>query len=269
MIAGYVLSRNVSEQRRALLAWAAGLAVLATIYMALYPAIRSSGVNIQQLLDKLPEAVRNAILGAGVDYNTPTGYLGTELFAFIVPVILLVMSITNGSRALAAEESTGTIDVLLSTPLRRRRLVGEKWLSAVLPTLAVAAVVWIVVAGLGPAFGVGVSLGSLAIGLLAVALMAIAFGTLALAIAGATGKRGVGAGVAGALAVALYALNAVAPSVGGLQPVAEVLSPFHWAGGPGVLAHGVQWPGMLALVALPFVFVVLGVLAYDGRDIAA
>lgn len=269
MMQAVVLRRNVADQARSMAAWTAGLMLLALMYMALYPTIHSSGVNIQQLLDQMPKALRDAFLGAGVDYNTPTGYLGTELFALIVPIVLLVVAVVGGSRALAGEEGAGTIDLLLSTPLARARLVIEKAAAAALPVLVMATATWALVAALGPVFGLRVDLATLAAALTAVALMAVGFGQIAMLVAGTTGRRGLGAGVAGALAVALYALNAVAPSVAGLQGVNNAISPFHWSGGPGVLANGVPWTGMVALLALVAVAFVLTVVTYQRRDLSA
>lgn len=264
-----VLRRNVADQGRSMAAWTAGLMLLALMYMALYPTIHASGVNIQQLLDQMPKALRDAFLGAGVDYNTPAGYLGTELFALVVPIVLLVVAIVGGSRALAGEESGGTIDLLLSTPLARERLVIEKAAATALPVLLMAGATWVLVAGLGPAFGLRVDLVTLAAALTAIALMALGFGQIAMLVAGATGHRGLGAGAAGALAVASYALNAVAPSVSALKGVDNAISPFHWTGGPGALANGVPWNGMVALLALAVAALVLTAVTYERRDLGA
>lgn len=264
-----VLRRNVADQARSMAAWTAGLMLLALMYMALYPTIHSSGVNIQQLLEQMPKALRDAFLGAGVDYNTPTGYLGTELFALIVPIVLLVVAVVGGSRALAGEEGAGTIDLLLATPLARTRLVIEKSVASALPVIVMAAATWVLVAAIGPAFGLRVDLPTLAAALTAVALMALGFGQIAMLVAGASGRRGLGAGVAGALAVATYALNAVAPSVSALQGINNAISPFHWSGGPGVLANGVQWTGMVALLALVLAALVMTIVAYERRDLSA
>jgi ABC-2 type transport system permease protein len=264
----HVLLRSLEEQWRALTAWTVGLALLTLTYLAFYPSISSSGVNIQQLLDQMPRPLRDAFLGAGVDYNTPRGYLGTELFAFLLPVILLVVAIVSGSRALAGEESSGTVDLLLATPLRRRRLVVEKALASTLPLFGLGAAVWLIVAAAGPAFGITVSLGGLAVAILAVVLLAAGFGVMALLVAGFTGRRGLGAGLAGALGVALYVLNAIGSTVPALQGPAGAVSPFHWSGGPGVLANGVHWSGVAALVLLPMVLLALAVLTYERRDLS-
>ncbi|MBV8196473.1 MAG: ABC transporter permease subunit [Candidatus Dormibacteraeota bacterium] len=265
----FVLRRNVVDQWRALAAFGAGLLLLALAYLAFYPSIHNSGTNIQQLLNTLPAGLRDAFLGAGVDYNTPSGYIGTELFAVILPVILVALAIVNGSRALAGEEGNGTLDLVLSAPLRRSRLVVEKAVSVSLPLLALGAAVWVMVIAVGPAFGITVSPGGLAVAILANVLMALGFGLLAMLVAGATGSRGLGAGVAAALAVLLYVINALGSAVLSVQGVTSAVSPFHWRGGPGVLVTGVDWQGMAALIVAPLVLLALSVVAFDRRDLHA
>jgi ABC-2 type transport system permease protein len=262
-----VLRRELADHRRAVVAWSAGAGLLSAIYILFYPTIRSNGAGIQQLLESMPKAFRDAFLGTGVSYLSPSGYLGTELFGILVPVLLLVMGILAGSRALSAEERNGTIDLLLSTPLRRRRLAVEKAVGAHAPVFAVAAVIWLAVAVIGPSQGLTVSLGGLAVALAAVALLALGFGLLAFLVASATGSSSVGGAIAAALAVAMYVLNIFGSLVPGLTGFTNAVSPFHWVGGAGVLANGVAWSGMLLLVACPIVLLGLSILAYERRDL--
>ena len=263
-----VFTRSLRDQARALAGWGAGLVLLTLTYLAFYPTIHQSGIDLQKVFDSMPQSLRDAFLGSGADYNSPTGYLGTELFSFLLPVLLLAVTVSGASRAVAGEESGGTVDMLLATPLSRRRLVVEKALAATLPALPLGVAVWVVVTVLGPLFSLTVDLGDLAVAILAVALMAIGFGMLAVVISAATGSRGLGAGVAAAVAVALYVLNALAPSVTLLQTLDHVISPFHWSGGPGVLSAGVPWPGMVALILLPVVLLAFAIPLYEKRDLS-
>jgi ABC-2 type transport system permease protein len=264
-----VLRRELADHLRPALAWCTGAFLLASMYIAFYPTIRSSGAGIQQLLDSMPKGFRDAFLGSGVDYLSPAGYLGTELFSILAPALALVMAILAGSRALAGEECDGTIDLLLSTPVRRPRLVVEKAAGALLPVLAMMAVIWAAVAGIGPSQGLTVNLGELAVALLAVALLASGFGMLAFAVASATGSPGLGGGVAAAAAVATYVLNVLGSLVAVLGAFANAVSPFHWVGGAGVLANGVSLPGMLLLAACPAVLLGVSIVAYEGRDLTS
>ncbi|HEY8755954.1 MAG TPA: ABC transporter permease subunit [Candidatus Dormibacteraeota bacterium] len=264
-----VLRRELADHWRALIAWSAGAILLSVTYISFYPSIHASGAGIQQLLNSLPAALRNAFLGNGVSYLSPAGYLGTELFGLLVPVLLLVMGVLAGSRALAAEEKDGTIDLILSTPLRRRRLVIEKAVGALVPLGAIVAAVWLAVTLIGPSQGLTVSLGRLAAALVAVALLGAGFGMVAFVVASATASPSLGGGVAAALAVAMYVLNVVGSVVPALTGFANAVSPFHWDGGPGVLTDGVAWSGMLLLIACPIVLLGLAIVVYDRRDLMA
>jgi ABC-2 type transport system permease protein len=264
-----VLQRELADHWRALLAWSVGAALLSAVYIFFYPAIRVGGAGIQKLLDSMPAAFRNAFLGSGGNYLSPSGYLGTELFSLLAPVLLLVMGILAGGRALAAEESNGTIDLLLSTPIRRRTLAVEKAVGGLLPLFVVTAAIWLVVAAIGPSQGITVGLGGLAVALVAVALLAAGFGMVAFLVASATGSSSLGGGLAAALAVALYVLNVVGSLVPALTAFSNAVSPFHWAGGAGVLTNGVAWSGLLLLVACPIVLLGLSILLYERRDLTA
>ena len=178
-----VLRRELADHQRAIAAWGIGAVLLTSLYILFYPTIHDSGAGIQAIFDTMPRAFRDAFLGTGVDFLSPNGYLGTELFSILVPALMLVMGILTGSRALAGEEQNGTIDLLLATPIRRRRLVTEKAVGAQLPLFVMAAFVWLAVALIGPSQGLSVNLGVLAIALIAVALLAagltVAFDPLA------------------------------------------------------------------------------------------
>jgi ABC-type transport system involved in multi-copper enzyme maturation permease subunit len=243
--------------------------VLALVYILFYSSIRRGGASIQQLLESLPKPLRRAFLGSGVDYLSPAGYLGAEIFSFLAPVLLVVMGILAGSRSLASEEHNGTIDLLLSTPLRRSQLTLAKALGALLPLFLVSAGIWMAVAVVGPSEGLTVDLGALAVALAAIALMAAGFGMIGLLVASATGSAGLGGGVAAAVAVTLYVLNVVGGAVRPLTGFADAVSPFHWVGGAGVLVHGVPWSGMVPLIMCPIVILVVSILVYERRDLTA
>ena len=264
-----VLRRELVDHRRSLLGCTVGGVLLACLYIFFYPTIRTSGAGVEQLLKTLPKGFQAAFIGQGVDYLSPAGYLGTELFSIIVPALLLVMGVLAGARALAGEEEGGTIDLLLSTPVRRSRLAVEKIAGALIPLFVVAAALWALVALVGPSQGLSVDLGRLAMALLAVALMGTGFGMLAFLISSATGSVGLGAGIAAALAVAMYALSIIGALVPALTGFANAVSPFHWDGGSGVLANGVPGSGLLLLVLCPAVLLSLAVLAYQRRDLTA
>src|SRR4029450_3606157 len=120
---GSVLTKTLREQRRALAWWAVGLVAACVLTTAFYPTISKNAASFQKLLNSLPEGLRRAF---GENFASPAGYLQARLFSIFAPVLLLIYAIGAGSRAIAGEEEHKTLDVLLSTPVSRRRVLLDK-----------------------------------------------------------------------------------------------------------------------------------------------
>lgn len=81
------------------------MVALAVITLLFYPFVRDT-----PLLDELTEWMPEVLLRA-----------------FVVPLVLLAYAIVEGTGAIVGEEERGTLDLLLSNPLTRRRVVVEKF----------------------------------------------------------------------------------------------------------------------------------------------
>lgn len=101
---------------------------------------------------------------------------------------------------------------------------------------------------------------------MATALVGVLFGTLALAVGAATGRRGLARGVAAAFAVASYLVSSLADLVSLLRPV-RPLSPWYQAIGVDPITHGFSWR-LLILVGLTAAFVAASSAAFERRDLA-
>ena len=121
-----VFLKTLSDARRALVWWSLGLIGMSTLMIAVYPTVRDNP-DLNKMVQDYPEALKAFIaFGGELDYVSGAGYLGSELFAFMVPLLLLIAAIGAGARAIAGEEERGTLDLLLANPLSRRRLVLDK-----------------------------------------------------------------------------------------------------------------------------------------------
>ena len=108
--------------------------------VAVYPTVRDSP-SLDKFVAQSPEALKAFIgFGGAIDYTSAAGYLGGELFSFMVPLLLLLAAIGAGARAIAGEEEVGTLELLLSCPISRRRLVLEKLAALVVETTALGVV---------------------------------------------------------------------------------------------------------------------------------
>jgi ABC-2 type transport system permease protein len=260
-----LLAKAARDQRRGLIGWGIGVAAVVLMYAAFYPSIKESAAELQAYLDNLPEAIRNIV--ATQDYTSPSGYLQSEFFNSMGPLVVLIFAIGAGSRAIAGEEEAGTLDLLLSTPVRRRQVLATKAAAILLAATALGAVAAVAIAVFGPLFDLSVAIGDVLAACVMLALLGIAFGAIAFAVGAATGHRAIANAVAGGLAVVSFIVHAIGPTVDWVQPL-RPLSPFRWYQEPSVLTGGVHAANLAVLAGIAVVCYAIAFVTFDRRDLA-
>jgi ABC-2 type transport system permease protein len=263
-----VALKTLRDTRRALAWWSLGIVALVALLVSVYPSVRDNpGLN--RLVQDYPQAVKGLVsFGGRVDYGTAPGYLGSELFALMVPLILIIAAVGAGTRALAGEEERGTLDLLLANPVSRRRLVLEKLAALAAELALLALVLWLTLLVGTAAAGMDVSAGHLAAACADALVLAAGYGSIALAVGAFAGRRAVATGVAAAAAVAGYLVNSLAPLVSALEPLRKA-SPFYHYAAADPLRRGLE-AGRLGLLLL--VVAVAGGAAtalFERRDLTA
>jgi ABC-2 type transport system permease protein len=260
--------KTLRDTRRALLWWSLGLIGLATLMIAVYPTVRDNP-DLNKMVKDYPEALKAFIaFGGELDYVSGAGYLGSELFAFMVPLLLLIAAIGAGARAIAGEEERGTLDLLLANPISRRGLVVDKLAALASEVALLALVLWLSLLVGVEAVGMNVSAVHLASATGSAALLAFAFGAIALLLGAASGHCALAIGVTAAGAVAAYLVNSLAALVDFLEP-ARKASPFYHYAASDPLRHGLALGHVSFLAALALIAAALAALAFDRRDLAA
>jgi len=143
-----LLAKAARDQRRALVGWGAGMVTVVAMYAAFYPSIKESAADLQSYIDSLPEAIRN-IVGAE-SYTTSVGYLEGEFLNTLGPLLVLIFAIGAGARAIAGEEESGTLDLLLSTPVRRGQVLASKALAIAIAAAVLTGVAAVAIGLVGP-----------------------------------------------------------------------------------------------------------------------
>jgi ABC-2 type transport system permease protein len=260
-----VLAKTLREQRRALAWWAFGLVAAVVLTTAFYPSISRNAASFEKLLDSLPAGLRKAF---GEDFASPAGYLQARLFSIFAPVLLLIYAIGAGSRAIAGEEERQTLDLLLSTPVSRRRVVFDKALAMLCATAVLGAVLALAIVVTGPPFEISVGVANVVAAAADCVLLALAFGGVALAVGAGTGRRSVAVGVTAGAAAASYLIDILALSVNGLGWL-QRLSPFFFYRDPRPIVHGMDPLDALVLGAIAVVSVGIAAWSFERRDLAA
>lgn len=261
-----VVTRTLRDGSRSFAGFAAYIVLMVAAIVAIYPSI-GHNPSLDKLVKSYPGTLK-AFLGFGgvVDYSTATGYLGIELFSLVLPALMIAAAVTAGARAIAGEEEQQTLDLLLANPISRRRLVLDK---AVAVTALVALLSLVAFAALAvsvTAAGLDVTVGHLAAAAAATGLLGLLYGTIALAVGSAGGRRGLALAVAGAAAGAAYVANALGSLVGALRPLRQA-SPFYQYGAVDPLRHGLTLAHATPLAVGSVALVAVAVAAFARRDL--
>lgn len=259
-----VFERTLHEHRRSLLVWSSSLFVLAVIMAALYPTIRDNP-QLATLHETYPKALRS--LFGITDMTTGIGFMRAEVFSLTAPLLLIVLAVLWGGDLIAGEEDRGTIDILLANPVSRLRVLAEKWAALAAGVALTGAALAAGLAIAIPVVDLRINATGVAAAVVSVVVLALLFGTFALAVGAATGRRGLARGAAAVGAVASYLVSSLADLVGWLKPVRPA-SPWYQALGVDPLAHGFSAPHLLIPVALTALIMAGAVYAFNRRDLA-
>jgi ABC-2 type transport system permease protein len=255
--------RSLRDKKRALIGWCIGLALLTLFTMAFWPTIRGNS-QFDKLFKKLPNSLKGFV--GSQPFTTPAGYLQQELFQYLVPLLFMIYAIGRGADAIAGEEERKTMDLLLSAPVRRSRVVLEKYFAIVIGVAALALVLLAVLSISAATFDMRIGLDKLVAATVGSALLSLAFASIALAVSSSAGKRGLSIATASALATAAFFVNSLAPLAQSLK-AAQKLSPFHWYLAHSPLKNGFDFPGLSLLVAVSIIMVALAVIRFERRDV--
>ena len=265
-----VYGKTLRDSRRAI---AMAIAFVAFVMLVGAAAIASAFGTVETrqqmvgLATTLP-AIFQSMLGPPVALDTLGGLIEWR-YQIVLGVLLPVWSILALSGTLASEADRGSLELLATTGLTRRRLALEKLaahLVAVLIMLAaLVVVVWVSGAAFatlpGDAITPEAALGYAAL----TGVLVLAPGALAFAAAPFLG-RGAAAGLAAFVMVAGYLVHGFHDSI----PLFDTLRPlswYAWTANHIPLAARYDWPPIAGVGVLGAVLLVGGVVAFERRDV--
>lgn len=256
------------RRSRTLVLW---LGIVTALYAGLislfYANVAENAAEWEKLLEVYPKEI---MLAFGIEGNfaDPGVFLGSYVYGFLWPFVAAISAIVLGTRV-AADVDRGFADVVLATPLdRRRHLVASIAVQLVaIALLALVMVGFILLADLliEPDFPAA-----------NVALSAIHMTAFGIAIAGVTTllavlllDRGRAAAIAAGVIIVMYLLNVIAAIAPDYDQLA-VLSAFRYLGVKELIAEGTYpFESSLLFLAVGVGGWVFALLAFRNRDLAA
>lgn len=258
--------KTLRDRWRSALAWAGAITALSSVQLYIYPSIVESGDAMNEFLKAFPKEL--IAMFRIEDYTTGIGFLGTELFSMMIPLVFISVGSSWGASAAAEEEERGTSEVIYALPISRTKILISKIVAAWLVMIGIAVVVLLVIT-----FGSSlVDLDLKGVQLVAVTTSCLALGIffhgLAMLVGGFIGKRGAALGLAIAVGLISFLIYSLSPMVDSFDLLVKFM-PFQWAIGANPLKTGFDGAGLSWLLLGAIVCYTTSLLAINRRDIDA
>ena len=258
-----VFAKTLWEQRRSLLAWAIGITAVGVFYASFFPAINTPDISaaMENIAPEFMEALGFAAIA------TPAGYLGSTTFGILGPILVIIMCAWIGTRAIAGDEETGRLDILLAHPVSRTRIVVERYGALVVGVVLVCLVLFVALVAISGVAQLGdIGASNLLAASIHLAALGAFFGGLALAVGAATGSRAITSASIAVVGILSYFGNTLASQIDFIA-WARDLSPFRYYSGGRPLVNGLQPTDLLILLGVGLGLVAVGALVFNRRDV--
>ncbi|MBN1966017.1 MAG: ABC transporter permease subunit [Anaerolineae bacterium] len=266
-MAGAVFMETLRQQWRQVIWWGLGLFVLDLYILIIIPDVDM----LEQMADFVstmpPLFMQFFGLSGAASLATPTGFIAL-LYGFVL-LILVAWAVLSGLNVTSNEEDEGTLDMLLSLPIPRWRVVVEKYL-----VFAVLGLVMLTLGYLGLMAGLQVStleidtgrVLEMSLGMLPSLLCVVA---LTVFLSALLKRRAAAVGLVTAIVVGSYVLNFLAESApDSIFYSLRYASLFNYYKGEAIMLDGLSWGNVGVVLAATLVLLAGSLWAFQRRDVA-
>ncbi len=257
---------HVKQRKAFIIWWCIAIIGFIGLNLAFYPSFKDQAQQLEKAFSQLSETAVAFFSDTG-EFFSPEGYLSSQVFYLMLPMLLSILAINLGNSLLAKEEREGTIELLLSRPISRTQLLNVKILSGLVILGFVGVVATISITLICKMVGIEVPLPNILIASLLSVLFAVTIGAVAFVLS-ALGRFGRGAsiGIATSIALGGYILSSLIGVATWLEWPARFL-PFYYYRPAEVLTGTYNWLNTLYFFTLIAFCYLLSVIVFRKRDI--
>jgi ABC-2 type transport system permease protein len=259
----YIFSIHIISKWKNIVVWSVSMFLLALMFTGLYDSFKGEITDVIGNAPKLMEAMIGPIPEGAV---TPEGWLGIELYGLLFPILLAVIAVSAGASAIGAEEESGTIELILASPISRGRVVLEKSLGVMVQLAIISGSLWAGIAIGSILFPFDVSLTNV----FSATGMGWIFGTtvayITMSIQALTGRKGLALGVGGGFVGLSYVMMVISGLIHGLNSLKHI-SLFNYYDGPSVLINGLNETSFSVMLGLSVLCFAVSLYGFYNRDV--
>ena len=240
-----------------------GVVMFAVMGLLMGPIYQQMSPQLETASQSMPPVLLQ-VWGA-TDMASPTGFYWGETMSLMAPTAVIVAGAAVASR-LGADEHSGQLGLVLSTPVRRIRLLGSAAAAQATLITIVAVLTGLGVWGGARLGGMNLTAEHIAGATVHLLALGLCMGAVSMLGVAAFGTPSAGTWAAAGVGVVGYALNITLPMNSGYVTWARI-SPFYWYGAVQPLENGVDWGHVAILMAGTLVLLAVSFFLFARRDL--
>ncbi|MGN6275720.1 MAG: ABC transporter permease subunit [Solirubrobacterales bacterium] len=255
-----LLRTHLYDRRRSVWAWGLPLGLMSAFIVAIFPSVETA---LSKAIQGYPTGLKEAF-GIG-ELSNVEQYLHAEMLSLIVPLALGYLAVRAIASGLTGAAESGRLDVLLSAPVSRARLVAAGFLATAVELAAVLLVTALLTGAGSLLAGAGLDAAA-ARGFANVWPLALLFAGFGAVAAGFSLRTSVVTGSVAGLLVAMYVLDLVGrldPSLSGVR----YASVFKYYG--NAIENGIEPLAFIGVTLAACALAAIGAWLFERRDLAA
>lgn len=246
--------------------WTLGVVAFIVLELAFYPTIRDQAGELEESFARLSDSAMALFSDTG-DFFSPVGYLSGQVFYLMMPMLLGVLAISAGASLIGREEREGTLELLLSRPVSRGKLMAAEALTGTLIIMFVGVVGTVAASIAARLVNLPVPFDNILLAGLAASLLALSFGAVAFTITMlGRSARSASIGVAALVALAGYLISSLATTVDWLLWPAKFF-PFDYYHPAEILNGTYNWLNIVIIIGLIGICGFISWRAFRRRDL--
>lgn len=260
-----VIAWELRRRRFFIVWWTLGIASLITITVLAYKAIGHDARQLNASFDSISSSAGGFF--GGSDFFSPIGYLSSQIYYILLPILVIVMATTLAASLMNRDENDSTVEYTLARAISRRQLLFAKAVVGVTVITSICILTYAVTAVTVHIAGIKIDQANLLLTHILSFGFSASFGMIAFALMAAslwTRKAATSAAIV--LAFGGYVVSSLASLVHWLEIPAKFM-PYHYYDTVGLLSRHVESGLLVYLLSVCVTATVLAAFGYAQRDI--
>lgn len=264
-----LILKTIEKNYKKILVYALISVFFIWIYIAMFPQLQESAEEVMALIDSFPEGIMQAFgVNSELAFATLEGFMATEYFSILWPIIILIFVIGLGSDAIASEIDSGSIFVLLSQPMTRIKIFLSKFISHTLLITVLCLFSVLMIIPIAIIYDIEYVLNSYLLMTLFCFLFAMSIYSFTLMLSTFFSTRGKASAISSGLLIIMYALYILSHLQESVENV-KYLSIFHYFDFQEVMMESnIPSTSLILFASLIIISFTIGMIRFNRRDIS-